>query len=83
MYDYRRESKKLILHLKVFVTKEYFFLKVSVIMHSITKLKVYEQLPAILHSLIKLKVYETNKEVNQLTEVTRIPLVPLMFLGNI
>ena len=51
--------------------------------HLHNKIKVYKQLPAVLHSTIKLKEYETIQAEKQLTKVTRLPPVPLTFMGNI
>jgi hypothetical protein len=43
---------------------------------------VYE-LPAELHSNINLKMYIIIQAKDQCTEVTRLPAVPLMFIGYI
>ena len=40
-------------------------------------------LPAELQSIRKLKAYDTIQEPNQLTNVTRLPAEPFMFMGNI
>lgn len=40
-------------------------------------------LPAEFQSIRKLKAYETIQEPNQLTNVTRLPAEPFMFMGNI
>ena len=39
--------------------------------------------PAELQSIRKLKAYDTIQEPNQLTNVTRLPAEPFMFMGNI
>ena len=40
-------------------------------------------LPEELQLMKKLKVYETAQEPNQLTRVTVLPAIPLMFIGKI
>ncbi|KAK7856067.1 hypothetical protein CFP56_025449 [Quercus suber] len=40
-------------------------------------------LPVELQSIRKLKAYDTIQEPNQLTNVTRLPAEPFMFMGNI